>query len=270
MQYRLLSRRFLGAYLVTMRPYLLFVSGITGIAGMSLAPELPGPAAVLIALAAFFSYGFGQALTDCFQIDTDRLSSPYRLLTHGTIGRSQVLGVSVVGLTGCVAVLTWFNPWNLLLGAVAGAGLATYTLFKRKWCGGPWYNAWIVVVLAIMAFLAAGGHTEGAHGALPWTMGAVFFGYANFVLAGYFKDIAADKQTNYRTMPVVLGRAPAVPDRNSCPAICVPAGFFASRSHKSRTLTANSTSRAFMSSPFAIFPPGINGLIIHYPPSTDN
>jgi 4-hydroxybenzoate polyprenyltransferase len=208
-QYRLLSRRFLGAYLVTMRPYLLFVSGITGIVGMSLAPELHWPAAVLIALAAFFSYGFGQALTDCFQIDTDRLSSPYRPLTHGTIGRSQVLGVSVVGLTGCVAVFTWFNPWNLLLGAVAGAGLATYTPFKRKWWGGPWYNAWIVVVLAIMAFLAAGGHTEGAHGALPWTMGAVFFGYANFVLAGYFKDIAADKQTNYRTMPVVLGRAPA-------------------------------------------------------------
>jgi 4-hydroxybenzoate polyprenyltransferase len=34
---------------------------------------------------------------------------------------------------------------------------------------------------------------------------AVFFGYANFVLMGYFKDISADRATGYRTLPVVFG-----------------------------------------------------------------
>jgi 4-hydroxybenzoate polyprenyltransferase len=42
-----------------------------------------------------------------------------------------------------------------------------------------------------------------------WTLLCVFFGYANFVLAGYFKDIAADRATGYRTYPVVFGRRPA-------------------------------------------------------------
>ena len=37
-------------------------------------------------------------------------------------------------------------------------------------------------------------------------MAATFFGYANFVLAGYFKDIEADRATGYRTFPVVFGR----------------------------------------------------------------
>ena len=34
----------------------------------------------------------------------------------------------------------------------------------------------------------------------------VFFGYANFVLTGYFKDIEADRATNYKTLPVKFGR----------------------------------------------------------------
>ena len=37
-------------------------------------------------------------------------------------------------------------------------------------------------------------------------LSAVFFGYANFVLVGYFKDIEADRQTGYNTLPVVFGR----------------------------------------------------------------
>src|SRR5512136_2953220 len=95
--HRLLSTDFLAAYLTTMRPYLLFVSGITGIAGMSLVPGVMGPAAIAIFIATFLSYGFGQALTDCFQIDTDSLSAPYRPLTQGFIGRRHVLLVSIVG-----------------------------------------------------------------------------------------------------------------------------------------------------------------------------
>lgn len=35
---------------------------------------------------------------------------------------------------------------------------------------------------------------------------SVFFGYANFVLVGYFKDISADKATSYNTLPVKFGR----------------------------------------------------------------
>jgi 4-hydroxybenzoate polyprenyltransferase len=34
---------------------------------------------------------------------------------------------------------------------------------------------------------------------------AAFFGYANFVLAGYFKDVSADRATGYNTLPVLFG-----------------------------------------------------------------
>jgi 4-hydroxybenzoate polyprenyltransferase len=200
---RIFSRQFILAYVTTMRPYLMFVSGITGIAGLSQAHATNLVQELLVVIASFLSYGFGQALTDCFQTDTDRISSPYRPLTQGIITRVQVLSVTIPGLLFCVWVFGSAHPLNYILGILAGLGLATYTPFKRRWWGGPFYNAWIVAVLCCMAMLT--GHQPPTPGAI-WTISAVFFGYANFVLSGYFKDIDADRATGYNTFPVVFGR----------------------------------------------------------------
>ena len=207
-EYRFLSVKFLRAYIITMRPYLMFVSGMTGILGMSFSSELSLIKSILIFTASFLSYGFGQALTDCFQTDTDTISSPYRPLTRGIVKRNHFMLVSSFGLLLCVLILTFYNPINLLLGVLAGMGLATYTFFKRKWWAGPFYNSWIVVVLLMMAYLAGTESTQFnfSNLILITTIIVVFFGYANFVLAGYFKDIEADRITLYKTMPVVFGR----------------------------------------------------------------
>jgi 4-hydroxybenzoate polyprenyltransferase len=202
------SLAFWKAYAVTMRPYLLFVSGITGLTGLALAPPVPLLDTVVLGLIFFLSYGFGQALTDCFQTDTDALSAPYRPLVRGVIRPRDVLVVSLIGLLLCGFVLAFYSLATLPLALLATVGLATYTHFKRRWWGGPWYNAWIVAVLALIGYLAG----VGAASTVPsWslagsgTIAAVFFGYANFVLAGYFKDVSADRATGYRTLPVVQG-----------------------------------------------------------------
>jgi hypothetical protein len=49
---------FLRAYITTMRPYLMFVSGITGIAALSFVPTVSTGRAFLVASASFLSYGF--------------------------------------------------------------------------------------------------------------------------------------------------------------------------------------------------------------------
>jgi 4-hydroxybenzoate polyprenyltransferase len=208
-QYSMKSPAFWKAYAVTMRPYLLFVSGITGIAGLSFAHDTSSGRTFLIVLASFLSYGFGQALTDCFQTDTDAISAPYRPLTQGVIAKNQVLIVSLAGLALCAASFAAFFPANILLGLAAAAGLATYTPFKRMWWSGPFYNAWIVALLCVIALGGSGSLAAAINGSFVFALLTVFFGYANFVLAGYFKDIAADAATGYRTMPVVFGRKTA-------------------------------------------------------------
>jgi 4-hydroxybenzoate polyprenyltransferase len=205
--YKPLSLVFLKAYLITMRPYLMFVSGITGIVGLAFTNPLSKVDTTFVIFASFLSYGFGQVLTDCFQTDTDSISSPYRPLTQGIVSKNHFLALSILGLTFCISIFVIQNPVNLLLGTTSGFGLATYTYFKRKFWSGPFYNAWIVACLCIMGFLCGKVAikeiflTDFVYVAI-----SIFFGYANFVLSGYFKDIEADRETEYNTLPVKFGR----------------------------------------------------------------
>lgn len=195
------------AYVVTMRPYLLFVSGITGLAGLAFGPATGAGQTWLAGGAFFLSYGFGQALTDCFQMDTDALSAPYRPLVQGGLARGPVLCTSLGGLLLCGLVLVWYHPVNAALAMLAVGGLATYTWFKRRWWGGPFYNAWIVALLVVMGYFVAAGWqaTHRVAGDLVGLLLLAFFGYANFVLTGYYKDVPADRATGYHTLPVVFG-----------------------------------------------------------------
>ena len=193
-----------------MRPYLLFISASAGMVGFAEGPDRGLGIVIIVFLAFFFSYGLGHGITDSFQIDTDSLSSPYRPLVQGTIKRWQSLGVSLTFLIASCAILFVLNPWILPLGLICVLGLITYTPFKRKWWGGPFYNAWIVAVLPAIGKLAASG--RGASlldvmqtGILVLAMISIFFSYANFVLMGYFKDISADRASRYNTFVVAFG-----------------------------------------------------------------
>jgi len=207
--YPVSSLRFWKAYTIQMRPYLLFISGIAGAAGIALSASAATPGwKILAAFIPFFlGYGFGQALTDCFQTDTDKLSAPYRPLSQGIISIRSVLTVSISGLLMSGIVLFVLHPISLWLCLVSVFGLATYSYVKKHyWMAGPFYNAWIVMLLPAMGFFTA---LQGRGAMLPEylfsTMAITFFSYTSFVLIGYLKDIDADRATHYKTFPVVFG-----------------------------------------------------------------
>jgi 4-hydroxybenzoate polyprenyltransferase len=61
------------------------------------------------------------------------------------------------------------------------------------------------MLVAWLAAVGGAGARPRWTPALTGTIVAVCFGYANFVLTGYYKDISADRATGYRTLPVVFG-----------------------------------------------------------------
>jgi len=154
------------------------------------------------------SYGFGQALTDCFQKDTDSLSSPYRPLVQGLVSARDVVAVSLAGLAAGMVILAALNPWCLPAAGLAIVGLLVYTPFKRMWWAGPIANAWIVALLPVMGWLASGTGTLMDVARAPAVLSLAILSlcsYANFVLVGYLKDIDADRRTDYNTFPVKFG-----------------------------------------------------------------
>ncbi len=201
------SLAFWRGYWVTLRPYLFFVSGVAGAVGLAAAPDLSWQRLVVAMVPFSLSYGLGQALTDVFQTDTDAISSPYRPLTQGLLSRRHVLILSLAGLTACGAILVVLNPWTIPLSILTVAGLATYTPFKRRWWGGPFWNSWIVALLPALGLLCGepGLKPVFSRPVLWFAMGSVFFSYAVFVLLGYLKDISADRATGYQTLPVRAG-----------------------------------------------------------------
>ena len=197
------------SYFVQMRPYLLFISGVAGAAGIAMSKD--GSDFVWKSYAAlvpfFFGYGFGQALTDCFQTDTDKLSAPYRPLSKGSVSISSVLVVSSIGLLASGILFYSFHPICFWLSLLAVFGLATYSYVKKNfWFAGPFYNGWIVALLPLMGYfvdLPASVKTFPLE-LIPYIL-ITFFSYSNFVLMGYLKDIEADQATHYKTFPVVFG-----------------------------------------------------------------
>ncbi len=224
----LATLRFWRAYLVTARPYLCFVSGAAGLAGLA-AGASPSASALRLALGflpCFVAYGLGQALTDVYQTDTDALSAPYRPLVRGELGEREVLAVSLGGLALCGLLLAALCPWNLVLACLGVAGLLAYTPLKRRFWAGPAWNSWIVALVAAMGLLSARPSvTEALASALVAPLlASVFFSYAVFVLLGYLKDVEADRATGYETLPVRFGRRATV----AASALSALAGVLAS------------------------------------------
>jgi len=193
--------------LVHMRPYLWFVSGFAGMVGAFVSLEQFNHRFLLAIIPFFLSYGFGQALTDCFQIDTDKLSAPYRPLSKGIIAKEHVLYVSVIGLIICGIILVYLNTYNTLFAIISIIGLATYSFTKKRfWFLGPPHNSLIVAMLPIMGFLSfSKTPVKLVFEEISSIALVVFLAYNVFVLMGYLKDITADKQAGYRTFTVVWG-----------------------------------------------------------------
>ena len=208
--YPVFSLRFVRALIIHMRPYLWFVSGVAGLSGMAMGWQVENSPAkfVLLFLPFFLGYGFGQALTDCFQIDTDSLSAAYRPLVKGQISPKTLGTVSLTGLVLIGFPVIWFNFGNIVFCILSVFGLATYTYFKKNFrLVGPFYNGWIVMLLPVMGFMGVNGQNFGSLLSLNVFLccAVTMFSYATFVLIGYLKDITADRSTGYKTFPVAYG-----------------------------------------------------------------
>ncbi len=205
---RLLSADFARGYFVTLRPYLCFVSGATGLVGLALTTSLSTIRLFILGCVFFVAYGLGQALTDVTQLDTDSISAPYRPMVRGQLRPRHVLLVSLIGLGCCALVLVAFNPAVGLFAVLPVIGLATYTPMKRRFWAGPFWNSWIVAMLPLLGALSDGRGFRAvlAESATRSAIATTFFAYMTFVLLGYLKDVEADRITRYATLPVRFGR----------------------------------------------------------------
>lgn len=151
----------LHAFRFTLNPSLMFVSGITAVAGASQVSEIAPTTALVIAGAAFLSYGFGQALTGISNFDNGKEAGEPTDLYQTALLPALIISISLTGICFCIAAFSWYAPIAMLPGFLIILGIGIYLRIKSRWWGGPMYNSGFLVLLVWMGYLAGSlGNTE--------------------------------------------------------------------------------------------------------------
>lgn len=204
-------RRFVWAYVKSMRLYYAFITGIAGWIGVSfydfcMPDRSSGVRGGSILAMLFLSWGINQIVNDYLGLPEDRINAPNRPMVTGELNPRRALAVSCILLAG-VCVITWFlSPWALIP-LVVGVLLNVLYEYAKAWS----LAANVVFGLSIAmctayGFLAAGPLPTPvftSNRLCVFALVALLNGLMTYYT--YFKDYEGDRAAGKRTFVVKYG-----------------------------------------------------------------
>ena len=157
----MIIKRFILAYIKSMRLYYAFITGIAGWIGVSFynfcMPEyIDYPRSIMILLVLFLSWGINQIINDYLGLPEDRINAPNRPMVTGELHPEGALITSVILLFLMTAVSYFLNPWAVIP-VVAGVLLNVLYEYAKAWslAGNVTFGLSIAMCTAY-GFLACG------------------------------------------------------------------------------------------------------------------
>ena len=189
------------------RPHHAPLTLTAGIAGMTVAPDNPTTASLVVgALICFGGYPMGQVFNDYADREADAINAPHRPFVTGEINPIVALSVvAAITVTALVAAAI-VAPGVLVWTAVAIVGNATYSLVKGLPMVGNVANGIDLAFFVLIGAAAAAPERSPFDVPSEVVVCAVLVAVmlSAFCLLSYFKDITGDRAAGYRTLPVVL------------------------------------------------------------------
>lgn len=149
----------------------------------------------------------GFALNDYFDADKDRINNPHRAIPSGRLPAGGALGLALVLLLIAVAAAAWRSraPAELLLYGVAVAGVCGYNgIVKASGVLKTPYTA-ACSSIPILYDVTVLGY-PGVYWIFPLSTALFIMGRE---LLMDVRDVRGDREGGIRTLPMVLGDAPA-------------------------------------------------------------
>ena len=175
-------------------------------AGLLLRDVPPFDNLITAAFGAAFICGFGNAINDSLDHETDRINRPERPIPSGRLSVMQGYISAVLHLVAGLALAGLVNVTCLLIAASASLLLLGYALFGKRL---PFIaNLWVAGVSALSFVYAAavGQNWEWSQIRLVM-LGAVFvflFHLGREIIKD-MEDLAGDMASGARTLPIVFG-----------------------------------------------------------------
>lgn len=204
-------KRFIHAYIKSMRLYYAFITGIAGWIGVSFhnfcMPEyLDYSRSCMILAVLFLSWGINQIINDYLGLPEDRINAPNRPMVTGELHPKGALITSTILLSGATVVSYFLNPWAVIP-VIAGVLLNVLYEYAKAWSlAGNLIFGLSIAMCTAYGFLAAGPLPEPVftnNRISAFILVTLLNGLMTYYT--YFKDYIGDAATGKRTFIVQYG-----------------------------------------------------------------
>ncbi|MFA5031943.1 MAG: UbiA family prenyltransferase [bacterium] len=195
-------------YIKSMRPYLFFITGISGWLGILFANTSSSiPRQIIVLSILFLSWGINQVINDLLGIEEDKINAPHRPIASGELSKKHVLLFSIC-LFALGAIATYFlNPYALIIYFCGYLFNIIYEYCKGLPLLG---NIWFGILIAVTPFYGALAVSKGDIISVLCNKDLIFIALFIALISStmtfftYFKDYSGDKQTGKKTLVVLL------------------------------------------------------------------
>jgi len=211
-------KRFVFAYVKTMRLYYAFITGIAGWIGVSFyfyiivrdqqraLTTLDYQKGALILTILFASWGINQVFNDWLGLPEDRINAPNRPMVTGELNVKWALTTSLT-LMGIACIISWFLNPHSLIPMIAGFLLNFLYEYSKAW--GLWGNVifGLMISTCTMYGFLASGPTPDPIFTSNRLCGLFLVALMNGLMTyfTYFKDYEGDKAAGKDTFIVRHG-----------------------------------------------------------------
>lgn len=204
-------RRFVWAYIKSMRLYYAFITGIAGWIGVSfydfcMPDHFSYSRSGLILVMLFLSWGINQIVNDYLGLPEDRINAPKRPMVTGELHPGIAMVVSTVLVAGVAVISLFLNPWAVVP-LVIGVLLNVVYEYAKAWSlMGNVIFGLSIAMCTVYGFLAAGPLPRPvftSNRICAFVLVALMNGLMTYYT--YFKDYVGDKAAGKRTFVVKYG-----------------------------------------------------------------
>jgi len=190
-------------YLQIIRPTVVLLAALAVFVGAFLSGFSSYPIILIAVISASLIAAGGNALNDYFDYRTDRINKPHRAIPSGKVKREDTLFFSSVLLILGLVLSFFLALPNILLALLNIFVIIVYNiLLKRIPLVGNFCPSW----LAASSFIYGGFLSSSINSTVILLFSISFLANTGREIVKAIEDIAGDTRTDFKTLPVVVGK----------------------------------------------------------------
>lgn len=156
---------------------------------------------ILVSLSASLTAAAGNIINDIYDIETDKVSHPNRVLAQGLLSKTEAVFLYNLFNTFAIIIAACISVVLILIVLLSIVLLFVYSYYLKKL---PLVGNIVIAFLTGLAFIYGGFAVDNPYGAIVPSVFAFLINLIREVVKD-IQDIEGDLKLNFKTFPIVYG-----------------------------------------------------------------